>query len=122
MNHHHDEPAITLDNYEDFLTRYHKLMAKAVHHAYRICGRTIGLDDLWQEARIALFHAIMKFDPSRGVYFWVYLQKLVRNRTLLLIRDYLPHHYKKNAEGGYDRIRITVDSFDQKYDYWRDEL
>lgn len=58
------------------------------HEALRFRG-LFALDDLLQEGRIAVILAARAFDPKRGIKFWSYAQRAVRNRYLRLLNEKL---------------------------------
>lgn len=109
-----EEIDITLDNFELLSKKYRPLMWRHIRVVWQMHGKAVELADLEQEALIALLNAIKNFDPTRKVYFPVYLSKAILNKLLCYCRNYLPHYYKKDPEreGKFKRIKVHVDTLD----------
>lgn len=72
---------ILLNRYE----RYAGGMAKEFFQDYKDCGLT--LDALWQEALIAYYISIKKFEVSKSKSFYPYWKKITTSRFYSLVRE-----------------------------------
>lgn len=75
----------TEGNTEVFQRNYDWL-ARVTAHSYARHAPAVLRDDLLQECRIGLFHAIRRFDPSRGVEFTSFARVVVRRAAIRFLR------------------------------------
>lgn len=59
----------------------------ARHLAERFTGHNVDREDLLQEARIGVWQAALKFDPSRGLKFSTLASTIIVRRLLRFVRD-----------------------------------
>ena len=108
------DPEIIMANYDILAKKYRPLMWKYIRLVYNMHSKAVEVNDLEQEALIALFNSIKNFDATRKVYFQVYLAKAVLNKLLCYCRNTLPHYYKKDPEkqGKFMRVKVYVETLD----------
>ena len=117
--------SITLENFELLAKKYKPVILaniKRVHKMHESSFR-VEFDDLMQEGLIALHDAIKNYNPTKGVYFGVYLKVAIGNRLKCFCRNTLPHYYSKDIEKStpekpkFKRERVQVGSIDDIKNY-----
>jgi len=108
------DPDIIMGNFDILSKKYRPLMWKYIRLIYNMHSKAVEINDLEQEANIALMNCIKNFDKGRKVYFQVYLGKAVLNKLLCYCRNTLPHYYKKDPEkeGKFVRVKVFVETLD----------
>ena len=107
--------------FEDIVNKYKPLIRNLVTITLKknYSHTSIEWDDLYQEALLGVYKALESYDIEKGVYFSHYLGHVIKNRLSMYVRDFLPHHFKKNKSASfdrgkpvYDRIAINVGSLE----------
>ena len=95
--------------FDALLQRYGPMIETAVGHYARFIGSGGGLDDLNQEAAIALYQAARTFRDGMGVTFGLYAKICVHNRLKTVLRK-LQSNYEP-----YEKIRLTASNPESGY-------
>lgn len=82
----------------DALAEKYKPMIKRASRIVRLTFHDIEDEDLIQEGLMALHRSTELWDPTLGVYFWVYVRRAIEQRMRSFARTYLPHTYVKDPE------------------------
>ena len=84
--------AIHLDNFELLAKKYRPLIISIIRKVQKIYSNYSAseYEDLYQEGLIALYQSINNFDPTKGVFFGLYLKVALSNSLRYYFRNFLP--------------------------------
>lgn len=105
---------IAIEHFETLSEQFRPLTQKIVYSVHRTYYDCVEIEDLEQEAALAMFTAIKTYDPQREAYFFLWLKRIVLNRLLDYTKRYVPGYLQKDESGKYRRIRSSVESLDQR--------
>ena len=94
------EIPLLMENFELLEQKFKPLILSNIAKINKMYDKNSRLEyqDLYQEARYALFKCIKQFDPSNGAHFAIYLKAAISNSLKSYCRNELPHRFVKDEE------------------------
>jgi RNA polymerase sporulation-specific sigma factor len=95
------------DAFRRLLTAYSPLMTSLANQFYSDeIAADAGIDDLMQEASIALYNAVMSYTEGKNTTFGLYAKICIKNRLVSFLR----HVCAKNSNIGKEALEKLIDS------------